>query len=265
MRPNLGLLLAAVLAMTAGPLMAAELVIMNSGGLAAAFNALKPRYEAMTGDRLTAVYGSSLGATPSAIPERLKHGDPADVLIMVRAALDGLAAKGEVIKATEIDLARSPITMAVRKGAPVPDISTVEKFKAVLLAARSVAYSDSASGIYIENQMFKDLGIEDQMRGKSRMVPAEPVGLGVARGDVEIGFQQMSELLPIQGITVVGPIPPPAQRITAFGAGVATRSKNPDAARRFIAFLTTPEAAAAIRRSGIEPVAQPAAAAKAVR
>lgn len=263
MRFNFTPLLFAAFALVASPLRAAEIVVMNSGGFAAAYNELAPKYEALSGDKLKAVYGSSLGTTATAIPVRLKNGEPADVLIMVRAALDGLAARGEVIAGSQTDLARSPIAMAVRKGAPVPDISTMERFKQVLLAAKAVAYSDSASGIYIETQMFRDMGIEAQMKGKARMIPAEPVGLVVARGEADIGFQQLSELIPVPGITVVGPIPYPAQRITAFGAGIATRSTNPEAAKRLIAYLAGPQAADAIRRSGIEP-AGPASAGQAV-
>ena len=111
----------------------------------------------------------------------------------------------------------------MKAGAPRPDISTVEGLKRALLAAKSIAYSDSASGVYIQNEMFKRLGIEDQVKGKARMIPAIPVGEVVARGEAEIGFQQISELKPIKGIDLVGPLPPQVQQYTVFSAGVVER------------------------------------------
>ncbi len=126
----------------------------------------------------------------------------------------------------DIDLARSSIAMAVKAGAPSPDISSVEALKQAFLHAKSVAYSDSASGVYIQNQLFKTMGIAEQMQGRARMIPAEPVGLVVARGEAELGFQQLSELKPIPGITVVGLLPEGAQQVTVFSAGVLGTSAH---------------------------------------
>jgi molybdate transport system substrate-binding protein len=148
----------------------------------------------------------------------------------------------------------SGIGVVVKAGAPHPDVSTIAGLKAALLAAPSIAYSDSASGVYIQNEMFKKLGIEDQVRSKARMIPAEPVGAVVARGEAALGFQQISELKPIAGIDLVGPLPPGAQQVTVFSGGVLVSSTHKAGARALLAFLSSPAAADAIRRSGMDPM-----------
>ena len=126
--------------------------------------------------------------------------------------------------------------------------------KRTLLAAKSIAYSDSASGVYIQNEMFPKLGVADAIAGKARMIPAEPVGAVVARGEAEIGFQQISELLPDRGIDFVGPLPAEMQKVTVFSAAVVAGSRQPEAGRKLIEFLASPEAALVIRDSGMEPI-----------
>lgn len=239
----------------AAPSSAEELRIVSSGGFAAALKELAPQYEKVTGNTLIIQWGPSMGATADAVPQRLARNEALDVVVMVGYALDKLVADGKVAPADHQDLAESLIGLVVRQGAPVPDISTEDKLRQVLLAAKSIAYSDSASGVYIEREMFKKLGIEDQVRGKARMIPAEPVGGVVARGDAEIGFQQISELKPIQGITLVGPIPAPEQLATMFSAGILETSSHKEAARGLLRFLSAPQAAGAIRDSGMEPSA----------
>jgi len=248
------ILLILALAVVNGPARAAELTVMTSGGFTAAFNALAPGFERQTGDRIVRVYGASMGATPTAIPARLARGEPADVVILARGALDALVEAGRVARGTEVDLVRSRIGLAVKAGAPKPDISTVEGLKQTLLKAKSIAYSDSASGVYVAGELFQRLGIAAEVAPTSTMIPGSPVGLAVARGDAEIGFQQISELLPIAGIRVAGPIPEPVQKITVFSAGITTTAKSPDAARKLIEYLASPKAWRAIRRSGVEPV-----------
>jgi molybdate transport system substrate-binding protein len=152
-----------------------------------------------------------------------------------------------------MDLVRSRIGMAVRKGAPKPDISTVAALTHTLLQAKSVAFSDSASGVYISTELLKRLGLEDRVLPKSKRVQNEPVGAVVARGDAEIGFQQISELLPEKGIDVVGPLPADVQKITVFSAAIVAGAKAPDAARALIAYLASPAAAPAITKAGLEP------------
>lgn len=229
--------------------------VMSSGGFAAAYKQLAPQFEKATGGHMETVWGPSMGTTTDAIPVRLTRGESADVVIMARSALDELTKKGEVVEGSQVDLARSRIGMAVRAGAAIPDISSVATLRRALLDARSVAYSDSASGVYISTTLFKRLGIEQAMAIKARQIPAEPVGLVVARGEAEIGFQQMSELLPISGITVVGPIPDEVQEITVFSAGIVASGKAHEAGRALIRYLASPASCVAIKQTGLDPVA----------
>ena len=237
---------------------AAEIRVMTSGGLTAAYRALSPDFEKATSHTLNTVQGASMGAAPDAIPQRLARGEPADVVLLAADGLEALAAKGMILPGSRVDIARSLIGMAVRTGAPKPDISTVESFRQALLAARSVAYSASASGVYIETEMYRRLGIHDEMMAKSRRILSERVGTIVARGEAEIGFQQVSELLPIAGIDYLGTIPEAVQQPTIFCAGIAAGSRNPEAARALIRYLSSMEAAPVLTRTGLEPIARPA-------
>ncbi|MFC0408388.1 substrate-binding domain-containing protein [Roseomonas elaeocarpi] len=256
-RATLLALLGAPLLARAQPALAAgvELSVLISGGFQSSYQALVPAYEKASGNHVTTRPGPSMGTTVNAIPQRLARGEPADVLIMVGSALDALIRDGRAVAGSKVDLARSPIGAAVKAGAPVPDISTVDKLRAALLAAKSVAYSDSASGVYIQDQLFKRLGIEDQMRGKARMIPATPVGEIVARGEAELGFQQVAELLPVSGISFAGPIPDEVQEVTVFSAGIATASQHPEEARALIQALAAPAAAPVLREKGLLPMA----------
>ena len=231
---------------------AAEVHVMISGGFTAAYEALAPGFEAMTGDKLVTVQAPSMGTSPTAIPNRLAAGEPADVLIMVGEALDGLIAQGKALPAGRTNLANSRIGLSVKAGAPKPDISTVDAFRRALVAAKSIAYSDSASGVYVGTEMFAKLGIADQVGPRARKIVAERVGAVVARGEAEIGFQQIAELLPVPGADFVGPIPPSLQKVTVFSAGVAANSKNPDRARALIAYLASPASLQTILKTGLE-------------
>jgi molybdate transport system substrate-binding protein len=233
---------------------AAEVRVMISGGLSPAFTALVPEYEKQTGNKVLVAFGPSMGTTTEAIPMRLGRGEAADVLIMVGYALADLAKKGKVIPDSQVDLVKSPIGVAVKAGAPKPDISSPDAVKRALLAAKTIAYSDSASGVYISTEMFKKLGIEEDMKGKARQIPATPVGEIVARGEAEIGFQQISELKPVAGIDIVGPLPAKLQDITVYSAGIATVSKEPDAGKSLIRFLASPAARDEIVKSGMDPI-----------
>jgi molybdate transport system substrate-binding protein len=238
----------------AGSASAAEVRVMISGGLTAAYKELVPEFERLTGNKVLTAYGPSMGTTVNAIPVRLERGEAADVLIMVGYALGDLVKQGKVVADSRVDLVKSPIGIAVKSGAPKPDISSVDAVKRALLATKSIAYSDSASGVYVSTEMFEKLGIADAMKDKARKIPATPVGEIVARGDAEIGFQQISEMLPVSGIDIVGQLPPELQKITVFSAGIASVSREPDAGRALIKFLASPAASAAIIKSGMEPI-----------
>jgi molybdate transport system substrate-binding protein len=247
------LLVAAISFIGAQAVFAAEVHVMISGGFSAAYKELVPAFEKATGHTVVTAYGPSMGETPQAIPMRLSRNEPADVLIMVGYALEDLIGKGKVVATSRVDLADSLIAGAVKTGSPKPDISTPEALKAALLAAPTIAYSDSASGVYISTEMFKKLGIVDQMQGKARKIPATPVGEVVAKGVAALGFQQLSELKPVEGIDIIGPLPPSLQQITVFSAGLASAAPQPDAGRALIAFLSSAQAAPVILKSGLEP------------
>ena len=233
-----------------GAAAAAEVRVMISGGLTAAYKVLVPEFERVTGHKVLTAYGPSMGTTANAIPVRLERGEPADVLIMVGYALDDLARQGKVIADSRVNLVKSPM----KAGAPKPDIGSADAVRRALLAAKTIAYSDSASGVYVSTEMFDKLGIKDAMKDKARKIPATPVGEIVAHGDAEIGFQQISELRAVEGIDIVGPLPDEIQKITVFSAGIATVAKEPDAGKALIKFLASPAARPEIVRSGMDPI-----------
>ena len=174
MRPSIHLRATALAILSAlmltGAASAAEVRVMISGGLTAAYRALVPEFERSTGHKVLTAYGPSMGTTVNAIPIRLERGEPADVLIMVGYALDDLAKQGKVISDSRVELVKSPIGVAVKSGTPKPDISTADALKRALLAAKTIAYSDSASGVYVSTEMFGKLGIADAMKDKARKI-----------------------------------------------------------------------------------------------
>src|SRR3982075_1417534 len=173
----------------AGSAGAAEVKVMISGGLTAAYKELVPEFERATGNKVITAYGPSMGTTVNAIPVRLERGEPADVLIMVGYALGDLIKQGKVIADSRVDLVKSPIGIAVKSGAPKPDISSADTIKSALLAAKSIAYSDSASGVYVSTEMVAKLGLADEKKDKPRKIPATPVGENVAAGEGDVGIQ----------------------------------------------------------------------------
>jgi len=235
---------------------AADIHVMISGGLSEAYRELVPAFEKTTGHKVITAYGPSMGRAREAIPARLERGEPADVVVMFDAALDELIAANKVVAGSRVDLARSGIGAAVRQGTTRWDIATVAGLRQALLQARSVAYSDSVSGRYISAELFPRLGIVAEMKDKSRAIVAERIGNVVARGDAELGFQQISELKPVAGIDLLGPLPPEVQKTTVFSGGLATASRDPAAARALLAYLSSPAAAPVIAKSGMEPVAK---------
>ena len=233
---------------------AAELHVMSSGGFTAAYKLLGPKFAAQTGNTLNTALGPSMGKSPEAIPNRLARGEPADAVIMVGYALDDLIKQGKVIPDSRVELADSRIGMVVRAGAAKPDISSAEGLKQVLLHAKSIAYSDSASGVYIERELFKKLGIEEQVKSKAKMIPRIPVASVVANGEYEIGFQQVSELLPVEGVTFVGKIPESLQSVTRFAAGIPVGAQHPKEAKTLLDYLASPDVQADVKSTGLDSV-----------
>jgi molybdate transport system substrate-binding protein len=257
MRRHVMVLIFICFTFVAGAAGATDIHIVSSGGFAAALKTLAPGYEQATGDKLVLGWGPSMGETHDAVPARLARGEDIDVVIMVGDALGKLADQGKIAPGTRVDLARSRIGAVVRAGAPHPDISTPEALKRALLNAKSIAYSDSASGVYIQNELFRRLGIEAQVAPKGHMIPATPVAEIVARGEAEIGFQGIAELKPVHGVDQLGPIPAELQKVTILSAGVVAGARQAEAGKAFIAYLASPRSAPAIAETGLEPIVQP--------
>ncbi len=231
-----------------------DLIVMTSGAFTAAFLELVPQLESLSEKKIV-VAATSIGTGSNSIPNRLKRGEPVDVVIVADAVLVELIKDGTILAESHTPLARSAIGLAVRAGAPKPDISSVEALKRTLLQAKSVAYSASVSGQYISTELLRELGIADQVAGKCRRAEGgERVGAVVARGEAEIGFQQISELLPVPGIAHITPLPAEVQRVSVFSAGVAQNTRDSKAAYALIRFRSSPEAAGAITKSGLEPI-----------
>ncbi len=234
---------------------AAEIRVVTSGGFSAAYDQLVPLYEQTTGNKVVTERGASIGNAPDSIPSRMARGEQFDIVILADSALDKLIEQGKVQAGSRVDLARSMIGMSVRKGTPKPDISTVDALRQTLLNAKSIAYSASASGTYLSTELFQRLGVADQIKDKAKKIYSERVGAVVLRGDAEIGFQQVSELLPFKELEFVGPLPDEVQQRVFFSAGLATGAPQPEAARQLIRFLAAPAAASIVRSTGMEPAA----------
>ena len=231
----------------------ADVNVATSGAFAEALHQLKPDAERATQERVMVV-ATSVGVGEESIPRRVERGESIDVVIVADTVLQQLIDMGIVLADSRVDLVRSAIGVAVKSGAPKPDIGTVAALRKTLLAAKSIAYSGSVSGNYVSTELFQKLGIADQAAAKSRKIDRERVGAVVARGEAELGFQQISELKPIAGIDVVGPLPPEVQKVSVFSAGVIARSPNAQAARKVIAALASPGAARTIELTGLEPI-----------
>jgi molybdate transport system substrate-binding protein len=234
--------------------MSDEIRVMTSGAFTAAYLELIPRLETLTKKKFVTA-ATSIGTGEQSIPNRLRRGEVVDVVIVADAVLAGFIKEGLIIAESHTPLARSAIGMAVRAGAPKPDIGTVDALKRTLLQAKSIAYSASVSGDYLTKELVQRLGIADQVLSKSRRVEGgERVGAVIARGEAEIGFQQLSELLPVPGIAHITPLPPEVQKVSVFSAGVAVSTRDSESAHAVIRFLASPAAADAITKSGLEPI-----------
>ncbi len=250
--------LGVVALMVAGAASAADVHVMISAGFYKVYAELAPTFERASGHRLVTTRGPSMGDSPDAIPTRLARGEPADVVIMDGGASEDLVRRGVASAGSKVELARSQVGMVVREGAPKPDIGGVEAFRKALLAAKSIAYSDSGSGTYLSTKLFAQLGVADQVAGKSRKVrgppSGEPVAAVVARGEAEIGFQQVSELLHVPGVAFVGPIPAELQPGFSFAGAITATARQPEAAGALLRFLSSAGAAPAILKNGLAPI-----------
>lgn len=248
---------ALAVAIVTGAVAAADVHVMISAGFYGAYAELVPVFERETGHRVVTTRGPSMGDSPEALPTRLARGERADLVILDGGAAQELATAGRVRAGSITTLAHSQVGMVVREGAPKPVITTVDDFKRVLVAARSIGYSDSGSGTYLSTVLFEKLGLADQIARKSRKVrgppSGEPVAATVARGELEIGFQQVSELLHVPGVTFVGPIPAELQPGFVFSGAITTDAQQAEAAQALIRFLASPRSADAITKAGLAP------------
>ena len=231
-----------------------EFVVMTAGAFTAAHLALVPQIEALLGRRVVTAT-TSVGLGNTSIENRLRRGERAELVIVSSAMHELFETVGLVKRGTATLVAESTIGLAVRSGAPAPDISSVETFKQTLLAAKSVAYSASVSGKYLTTELYQRLGIEDEMLPKSVFAGGGVrSGAVCARGDAEIAIQQMSELLPVEGIDHITPLPDAVQRTTKVAAGIGHSTNDEDGARRVLTFLVSEAARSVIDANGLTSI-----------
>ena len=226
---------------------AADVKVLSTVGVKSVVEALAPQFERETGHRLTITFGVS-----NIMKRDIAAGESFDLAIMTAPVADELIEQGKIVAATRTDVARGGIGIAVRAGTPKPDIGSVDALKRALLEAESISYSkEGASGIYFAG-LLERLGIAEAMKAKTKYGAAN-VGDLVATGEAQLGVQLITELMPVSGIQIVGPLPAQVQSYVVLTAGVGTQAREPGAAEAFLRFLTAPAAAPVIRSKGLEP------------
>lgn len=227
-----------------------EVKVLSAGAMRAIVTDLAESFRRETGHTVTMSFGT-VGQTR----QKLASGEPVDVVIMTDAAIDDVARQGAVVAGSRTDLARTGMGVGVREGAPKPDIATTEAFKAMLLGAKSIVYVDPAqgatSGVHFKS-ILERLGIADAVKAKTQLVSGGYPAEKVAKGEAEIVVHQISEIVPVKGVVLVGPLPPDLQKVTVYSAGLAVRGPSPDAARAFVAFMSRPEFKAKLAAAGLD-------------
>jgi len=241
-------LLAAAVVLGMSTAHAADVKVMASNAVKEPLLELVSAFETSSGHRVTMIWGGTEG-----LAKRVSGGEVVDLIIIATPNIDQLIVDGKLVRGSRADFAKSGVGVAVRTGLPRPDISSGEAVKRAVLAANSVAYSSGPSGFYLAD-LFKKMGIADQIKDKVKQ-PASGVQVGdlVARGEADLGFQQVSELLHVKGIDYLGPLPADIQTITVFSAGLHMAASTPDAAKALVKFLTAPEAGPILKKFGMEP------------
>jgi molybdate transport system substrate-binding protein len=242
------ILAALVGSLLAGSAGAAEIKVLSTQAPEQAYRELAPQFEKASGHTVTTIFTGTLD-----VQKRIAAGETYDLIIMAGPAIDDFIKSGKIVPGSRVNIARSGVGVAVRAGAPKPDISTTEAVKKTLLAAKSIGYSTGPSGVYLTG-LFGRLGVADAIKSKLEQTPTGVfVGNLVASGEAEIGFQQVSELAHFPGVDYVGPLPADIQEITVFSAGIQAGSRQADAAKAWVKFLTAPAAAAVYKAKGLEP------------
>ncbi|MFD0666378.1 substrate-binding domain-containing protein [Ramlibacter sp. MAHUQ-53] len=234
---------------------AAEIKVITSGAFTEAYKVLVPMFEAATGHKVVSSFGASVGNAPDSIPSRFARGERFDAAILSEGGLEALVKEGKLVAGSRIDLARSQIGVAVKKGTPKPDISTVEALKKTILEAKSIAYSASASGTYLSSELFPKLGVTHRTDVTAKRIFSERVGAVVARGDAELGFQQVSELIYFKELDFVGTLPESVQQTIFFSGAIVSGAEQAEAARQLLRFLSSASVATIVRGTGLDPVA----------
>ncbi len=229
----------------------AEIKVLTAGAFKQVLLALLPELEKQSGHKVT-VDNDTVGA----LTKRIESGESFDLAVLTPSALDNLSGKGKIVTGSGTKLARVGIGVVVKEGAPKPDIGSVEAFKKALLAAKSIAYIDPAaggsSGIYVAGLLDK-LGIAAEMKGKSKLIHGGAVAEHIASGEAELGIHQISEILPVKGVPLVGPLPADIQNYTVYAAGIGAQAKAPDAAKDLLEALAGPAAAEVLKSKGMDP------------
>jgi molybdate transport system substrate-binding protein len=239
---------AVILTVTGMATQAAEIKVLSTQATEEAYRELVPEFEKATGNKVTTIFTGTLDAN-----KRLAAGENYDLLIMAASAIDEHIKDGKIVPGSRVDLAKSGVGVGVKSGAPKPDISTTDALKKTILAARSIGYSTGPSGVFIIG-LFQRMGIADQIKAKLKQTPTGVfVGSIIASGEAEIGFQQVSELSHFNGVDYVGPLPAEVQQFTMFSSGVIAGAKEADGAKALVKFITSPAAATAFKKRGMEP------------
>jgi len=229
----------------------AEIKVLTAGAFKQVLLALLPDFERASGHKVT-VANDTVGA----LTKRIAGGEVFDLAVLTPKAVDDLAKEGKFVAGSRASLARVGVGVVVKDGTPKPDISSVAAFKQALLAAKSVAYIDPAaggsSGIYVAGLLDK-LGIAGEVKPKAKLIPGGAVAEHVAKGEAELGIHQISEILPVKGVTLVGPLPAEIQNYTVYAAGIGAHAKESDAAKALLKTLTSPAAAEVLKSKGMEP------------
>jgi molybdate transport system substrate-binding protein len=227
---------------------AAQVRVLISGGFRAPYDEVLPEFERTSGIQVMTASGASQGSSPNVILAQLRGGVQADVVILSREGLEDIIADHKIMTGTDVDLAQTPLGAAVRRGAPKPDLRTIESFKAALLRANGVAFVPSTTGIYLTTKLFPRMGIADAIAKESYPNGAD----AVAKGEAEFTLQPVSELMHVAGLDFAGAVPPEAQYISVFSAAAVVGSKQVDASKRLIAFLASNRTDNAVTKSGME-------------
>jgi molybdate transport system substrate-binding protein len=243
--------IAGILGLAGSAANAAEVKVLTAGAFKQVVLALVPNYERQTSNHVTVDNG-----TTGQLKGRIDGGEAFDIVVITPAVIDQMTASGKVAAGSRINLASVGIGVAVKEGAQKPDIGTVEKFKEALLKAKSVAYIDPASGgssgIYVD-KLVEKLGIADQIRPKAKLKKGGYVAELIASGEAELGIHQISEIVPVKGVTLVGPLPKEIQNTTTYAAGLSASTKEKDAAKELIEYLSGADAAAVLKSKGMDP------------